>query len=243
LQTHGGVISVVYFVLAGLSLVFVDVRYLFIPSTIISIVLFASGFLVFRHWSGAFAIPWPANTSEEPVPSGVVIEGTPCPFRGYDQELIVALRVRRFPELVATVALSAAALYGMVSDSMTAAPFLHDSGFFVLEFLYGLGWLCLLLNLRWFTERRFLQGSYQSIATVLTMDPGFFKSGNTYQSFDREMNRRGGRGPLWGLGNDNAFIVFYDPHDPDRNTVHGGFLFHGFGVALIPKRPVGQTEQ
>jgi hypothetical protein len=234
-KTHGRVVGVIYFVLAGLSLVFLDVRYLLVPSTITSIILFASGFVVFRRWSGAFAIPWRANTSQEAEPAGLTIEGTPCPFRGYDQELIVTLRVRRFPELAATVVLSVAALYGMISDSMTAEPLLHGSGLFALEFVYGMGLLCLLLNLRWFTERQFLRSSHHGIATVLSRDPGFFRSGITYQFLDAEMSRRGGRGPLWGQGNDNAFVVLYDPKDPDRNTVHGAFMFHRFGVALIPK--------
>ena len=239
MQIHSGIVSVGYFALAGLSLVCLDVRYLFIPATIISIVLFVYGFIVFRRWRGAFAIPWPASAAHEHGDPRAIIEGTPCPFRGYDQELIVSLRVRRFPELAATVILCAAALWGMISGSMTAEPLIHGWSFFSLELVYGIGWLCLLLNLRWFTERRFLSSSYQSIATILSKDPGFFRAGIAYQFLDNEMNRRGGRGPLWGAGNDNAVVVFYNPKDPDRNCAHGAFAFHKFEVALVPKGPDG----
>lgn len=186
--------------------------------------------------SGAITIPWPATTDLEPQ-APVVIEDTPLPFQGYDQELIIFVRVRHLLELVACVALSGVTLYVMVFFPIVGASSTGlQIGAYEAEFICGAGLAVLLVSLRWFIERRVLRRSHYTVGTLLGRDPGFFRRGITYQFWDNKGERRGGHGPLWGRGGDNAVLILYDPNDPDVNTSHGAFLFHRFNFALVPGR-------
>ena len=211
-----------------------DLRLALVPAAVAGILLFIAGFVPFRRWSAAFAIPWPAmNDDGQGI---VVIEDTQCAFQGYEQELIVGLRVRRFPELIATVILAAASLYATLFVTISLGPVLPEAGFFGIEFIALVGWVVLMANLRWFNEQRILGRSYATVAPILGRDPGFFRRGISYQFLDQNRERRGGQGPLWGRGKDSAVIVFYNPKAPDENTSHGAFIFHRFVVGLIPRR-------
>jgi hypothetical protein len=187
--------------------------------------------------SGALAIPWPATASNAEPQGTLVIEGAPLPFQGYDQELIVMLRVRHLSELLACVGLSGLTLYVMIFVPIAGAGRAElRIGPYEAELICGTGLAVVLISLRWFVERRILHRSHYTVGTLLGRDPGFFRRGITYQFRDNKGERRGGRGPLWGHGNDNAILVLYDPDDPDSNTAHGAFLFHKFSVTLIPSR-------
>jgi hypothetical protein len=237
LQTYARLISVCYILLAAVSVVAIDLRVVLIPAACASLALAGAGVLVFRRISGAIAIPWAAIARDVEPQSTVVIEGTPLPFQGYDQELIVALRVRHLAELVACVVLSGVTLYVTIFVPIAGVGSAGlQIGAYEAELICGIGLAVVLVNLRWFVERRVLSRSHYTIGTLLGRDPGFFRRGITYQFWDNKGERRGGRGPLWGRGNDNAVLVLYDPKDPDANTVHGAFLFHRFALALIPAR-------
>jgi hypothetical protein len=237
LQTNTRLVSVCYILLAAVSVVAIDLRIVLIPAACASLALAAAGIFVFRRMSGALAIPWAAMASDVEPQGFVVIEGTPLPFQGYDQELIVMVRVRHLLELLACVVLSGITLYVMIFVPIigTSSAALQV-GAYEAEFICGVGLAVLLVSLRWFVERRVLGRSHYTIGTLLGRDPGFFRRGITYQFWDNNGERRGGRGPLWGRGDDNAVLVLYDPNDPDANTAHGAFLFHRFNLALISGR-------
>ena len=191
----------------------VDLRIVLIPTACASLILVATGFLVFRRLSGALSIPWP------------------------DQELIVAVHTRHLIELLASSVLAGTTLYFMVlSHIFGESPDGVQIGAYEAELICGAGLAVLLLSLRWFAERLVLRRSHYTIGYLLGRDPGFFRRGITCQFFDNNHERRGGRGPLWGRAKDNAVLVLYDPKDPDSNVAHGGFLFHRFAIFLIPSR-------
>lgn len=147
------------------------------------------------------------------------------------------LRVHHLLELLACVALSGIALYVMIFIPITGAESAGlRIGAYEAELICGIGLAVLMVTLQWFVERRVLHRSHYTVGTLLSRDPGFFRRGITYQFRDDKGERRGGSGPLWGRGNDNAVLVLYDPNDPDSNTAHGAFLFHKFSVTLIPSR-------
>jgi hypothetical protein len=237
LQTYIGVAGVIYVLLAVAAVVAVDLRILLIPAACASLGFVAAGLVIFRHLRGALMIPWPALPDGAQERGVIVIESTPLPFQGYDQELVVAVRARHVLELLACSILAGLTLYVMIFSNVVGST--SDGlqiGAFEAEIICGAGLAVLLLSLRWFLERRILRKSYYTVGTQLGRDPGFLRRGITYQFFDDKHDRRGGRGPLWGRGQDNAVLVLYDPKDPDSNTSHGGFLFHRFNVALIPSR-------
>jgi hypothetical protein len=200
-----------------------------------SLILFAGGIALFRRWGTAFAIPWPASNSDQESPT-LIIEGVSCAFRGYDQELIVGLRVRHFVELTGTVALAAVSVYVLLFRSFSFQPILANLDFFGIEFVCGVGWLVLIANLLWFTERRLLARSYHAVAITSNQDSGLFRRGITYQFLDHHNERHAGYGPLSDHRKDNAVLVFYNSKNPDENVSHGAFLFHHFGFHLISKR-------
>jgi len=147
------------------------------------------------------------------------------------------VQVRHLPELFGCFLLSGVTLWAMIFVPIGEASSRGlQIGAFEAEFICGVGLAVLLASLRWFTERRILRRSRYTIGTPLSRDPGFFRRGITYQFWDTKRERRGGRGPLWGRGNDNAVLVLYDPNDPDASAPHGAFPFHKFGLALIPGR-------
>jgi len=237
LQTTTRVVGVFYILLAAASVVLIDLRIVLIPAACACIILSIAGFLVFRRLSGALAIPWPAARRDSESQGVIVIEETPLPFEGYDQELIVAVQVRHLPELLACIALSAAALWVMFFvPNIEAGVFGLQIGAYEVELICGIGLAVLVASLRWFTERRILSRSRYAIGILLTRDPGFLRRGITYQYWDNKHDRQGGQGPLWGRGSDNAVLVLYDPKNPDQSTTHGAFLFHKFHLALIPAR-------
>lgn len=230
-------VSVCYILLAAISVVAIDLRIVLIPAACASLALAAGGALVFRRMSGALAIPWPAMSSSSESQGILVVDGAPLPFQGYDQELIVTLRVRHLLELLACVGLSGITLYVMIFVPIAGAGSAElQIGAYEAELICGIGLAVVLVTLRWFVERRVLHRSHYTIGTLLGRDPGFFRRGVTYQFRDNKGERRGGRGPLWERGNENAVLVLYDPDDPDSNTAHGAFLFHKFSVTLIPSR-------
>jgi hypothetical protein len=58
----------------------------------------------------------------------------------------------------------------------------------------------------------------------------------TYQFFDANRERRGGREHVWTRSYGNALLVLFKPKDPDSNSAHCASLFHEFRFALIPGR-------
>jgi hypothetical protein len=237
LQTTTRVVGVFYILLAAVSVVFIDLRIVLIPTASGCIILLLAGFLVFRRLSGALAIPWPASSRDSQPQGVIVIEETALPFEGYDQELIVAVHVSHLPELLACVALSAAALWVMIFvPNIEEGVFGLQIGAYEVELICGIGLAVLVVSVRWFAERRILSRSHYTVGILLTRDPGFLRRGITYQYWDNKHDRQGGQGPLWGRGSDNAVLVLYDPKNPDQSTTHGAFLFHRFRLALIPAR-------
>ncbi len=233
---HARIATILYAVVGGFALVVSDLRYLFLPTACVSVALFLAGFAYWPRFRGVFAIPWAELDSEEESQM-IVIEDTPCPRRGYPQELIVMIVTRRLPELAAKAVLASVTAYVILMGKMTVPQFLVNGwGLFGLEFAALVGWNILLGNLRWFSERRFLRNAYRALAAISTKDPGFLRRGITYQFLDHENQRRGGQGPLWGHQHDNAAIIFYRPENPDRNIAHGGLVFHKLRVHLIPSR-------
>ena len=237
MQTYASVVSIIYISLAAFAVVAIDLRIVLIPTACASLLLFAAGLIAFRRWRAAISIRWPVSVGDTESTGTVVIEGTACPFQGYEQELIVIVQPRHSVELLACVTLAGITFYLMIFGQIDINnPAGLRIGAFQAEFICGVGLAVLIANLRWFVERLFLRRSRYSIGTMLGRDPGFFHRGITYQFRDDKGERRGGRGPLWGSERDNAALILYDPSNPDSNTVHGAFLFHKFSIGLIPAR-------
>ncbi len=242
-RTTAVTVGVVYVVVAAISVIAIDLRIVLIPAACASLALTLGGLIVFRRLRGALALPVPAREDHAELEHPIVIEGTPLAFQGYDQELIVAVRVQHLVELLACTALAGLAFY-----LMTFSPLVGRSnseleiGGYEAELICGAGLAVLLVSVRWFQERWRLRSSAYAIGYLLTVDPGFFRRGITYQFFAPPGERRGGHGPLWGRPNDNAVLVLYDPKNPDTNVAHGGFVFHKFALALIPSRTRQQNS-
>jgi hypothetical protein len=234
--TNARVVFVVYVIAAGVSWVFTDLRLVLVPTAFVCLVLFVAGFVTFRPLRGVLSLRWPATEETEEPLGTILIDGVECPFAGYEQELIATLRVRHFPELLALASLAATALYAMLFLTVGWLNFGPTTYIFGAELVCIAGWIVLAACLQWFAERRLLGKSHYTIGTILGMDPGFFRRGITYQFFDDRAERRGGRGAMWGGGDYNALLVFYDPREPDKNAPHGGFFFHGFRIGIIPGR-------
>lgn len=239
MTTHIRLSGVVYLALASLSLLIEDARVVLVPVAIASIVLFVLGFIIFRRWTGAFTLPWPASLSEESGPV-IIIAGTPCNQQRYDQELRVGLKIQRLPELTATIVLAALFLSGTAFNSLSAEPLIHGFNLLGLELVYLFAFAILAMNLRWFAERRFLHKSYSSLGVISSRNPGFHRQEIVYEFRDHNLDRRGGRSPLGRLGTDNAAIVFFKPDNPDENIAQGAFQFHKFEVHLIPNHQNGK---
>jgi hypothetical protein len=238
LRTTGITVSVIYVLLSAVAVIAIDLRIVLIPAACASLTLSLGGLVAFRHLRGIGAIPFPAREDHAELQGHIVIEGTRLAFQGYDQELIVAVRVQHLIELLACTTLAGVALYVMVFSSVLDNPNSNlGIGGFEAEFICGAGLGVLLVCLRWFLERWYLKRSYYTIGMLLSVDPGFLhRGGITYQFLDTTGERRGGHGPLWGRRQDNAILVLYDPKDPDTNVAHGAFVFHRFDLALIPSR-------
>jgi len=237
LRTTALTVSVVYVVAAAIAVIAIDLRIVLIPAACASLVLTSGGLIVFRRLSGALALPVAARKDHADLQHSIVIEGTELAVQGYDQELIVAVRVQHLVELLACAALAGLALYLMAFSPLIGRSNSElEIGGYEAELICGAGLAVLLVSLRWFQERWRLSSSAYAIGYLLTVDPGFFRRGITYQFFDRKGERRGGHGPLWGRPNDNAVLVLYEPKDPDTNIAHGAFVFHKFALALIPSR-------
>jgi hypothetical protein len=240
-RTTAVTVAVVYGVVAAIAVVAIDLRIVLIPAACASLALTLGGLLVFRHLSGALALPVPAREDHAELEGAIIIEGTRLTFQGYDQELVVAVRVRHFVELLVCAVLAAGALYLMAFSPLIGGSNSElEIGGYEAELICGTGLAVLLVSLRWFQERWRLRSSAYAIGYLLTVDPGFLRRGITYQFFAPPGERRGGHGPLWGGSNDNAVLVLYDPNNPDTNVAHGGFVFHRFALALIPRRDRAQ---
>jgi len=235
LRTTALTVGVIYALLAAVAVVAIDLRIVLIPAACASLALSLAGLVVFRRLSGAFAIPFPGREDHADLQGQIVLEGTDLTFQGYDQEPIVTVRVRHLLEFLGCTALAGVALYVMAFSSLVGGSDLGIGGF-EAEIICGAGLSVLLVSLRWFLERWYLRRSHYTVATLLSLDPGFFRRGVTYQFFDNHGQRRGGHGPLWGRGRDNAVLVLYDPKNPDTNIAHGAFVFHRFELTLIPSR-------
>ena len=211
-----------------------------VPVAILSLLLFVLGIAVFPQRSTSFILHWPAIPSDENLIA--VINNTQYPILGYEQELILSVKIRNGLKLLATVALSTVSLYyvaaGTLSiESQFRRPFGAMIATFTLEFLLYGGGIILLTNARWCDERRFLKTSHCAIADVISRDSGLRGRGIRYQFFDHNGERRGGYGPFWGNGTDTVVLAFYDPKNPDRNSAHNAFVFHKCNLAgLTPKR-------
>jgi hypothetical protein len=236
-RTTALTVGVIYVIVAAIAVVAIDLRIVLIPAACASLGLTVGGLVVFRRLSGALALPVPAREDHAELQGSIIIEGTPLTFQGYDQELIVAVRVQHLVELLTCTALAGLALYLMVFSPLIGRSNSElEIGGYEAELICGTGLAVLLVSLRWFQERwRLRSGSY-AIGYLLAVDPGFLRRGITYQFFAPPGERRGGHGPPWGRPNDNAVLVLYDPKNPDTNVAHGGFVFHRFALALIPSR-------
>jgi len=231
---HAGIVAIVYVILAAISVVAVDLRLVLIPTATAVLALIAGGFVVFRPLKTGVVLPWPVQSDTADEPPVIVINGEPCPLRGYEQDLVVAVRVRRLAELLGCCLLAGASLYFILAREIGGEAGSQIGGF-EAEIICMCGLVVLLTSLRWFTERRFLRLSRIALGSILATDPGFIRQGLTYQFFDQQGERRGGRGPLSNAG-DNLVLVLYWPSDADVNTVHGAFAFHKFHVGLLPGR-------
>jgi hypothetical protein len=239
-RTTALTVGVVYVVIAAIAVIAIDLRIVLIPAACASLILTLGGLIVFRRLSGALALPVPAREDHAELEGSIIIEGTPLTFQGYDQELIVAVRVQHLVELLACTALAGLALYLMVFSPLIGRSNSElEIGGYEAELICGTGLAVLLVSLRWFQERWRLRSGAYAIGYLLTVDPGFFRRGITYQFFAPAGERRGGHGPLWGRPKDNAVLVLYDPKNPDTNIAHGDFVFHRFALALIPARSRG----
>jgi hypothetical protein len=238
-NAHIRLSAVVYVALASLSLLIEDARIVLVPAAIASIVLFVLGFVIFRRWTGAFTLPWPASLAEESVPE-IIIAGTPCNQQPYDQELLVGFKVQRLPELTATIVLAALFLCGTLFNRLSAEPLIHGFNLFGLELVYLFAFAVPAMNLRWFAERRVLHKSYSSLGVISSRNPGFHQPEVIYEFRDHNSDRRGGRSQLGRSGTDNAVIVFFKPDNPDENIAQGAFQFHKFEVRLVPNHQNGK---
>jgi hypothetical protein len=211
-----------------------------VPVAILSLLLFILGIAVFPQRATTFILQWPAIASDENLVA--TIDNTQYPILGYEQELILSVKIRNGLKLLATVVLSAVSLYFVTAGTLSLEselrrPFGALIATFALEFLLYGGAIVLLTNARWCDERRFLKGSHCAIADVISHDNGLRGGGIRYQFFDHNGERRGGYGPFWGNGTDTVVLAFYDPKNPDRNSAHNSFVFHKCNLAgLIPKR-------
>ena len=234
LSAQAGIISVLYVLLSAIAIVVVDLRLVLIPTACAVLGLVVGGFVVYRPVKAGLVLGWPAQTASEDELGVIVINGEPCPFQGYEQDLLVEIRPRRLSELLACSVLAASTLYFLLSgNGMNTTGF--QIGAFEAEIICMTGFVVLLRSLRWFTERRFLRFSRLAFGSILGIDPGFFSRGLTYQFFDQKGERRGGRGPLSSV-TDNVVLVLYRPTDPDMNTVQSAFVFHCFRIGLLPGR-------
>ena len=233
-------IAIGYGLLAGASFVLDSPGIVIIPVATLSIMFFALGIAVFPKRSAKFALHWPGIPSEENI--FLVIDGTPYPILGYEQELVLLLTVRNGFELLVTIGIALLSLYGVLTGTFSVesmfqgalGPFL---GTIRLEFLCAAGAMVLLMNVRWCEECFFLRGSYCALADILGHEEGFRNKGTRYQFFDHTGERRGGYGPFWTNAADTVSLAFYDPKAPDRNTAHSALFFHKCTlVDLIPKR-------
>jgi hypothetical protein len=229
-------VGVLYLLLAAVAVIAIDLRIVLIPAACASLALCIGGFVVFRRLNGALSIPFPARDDHATLRGHIVLEGIELTFQGYDQELIVAVRIQHLIELLGCLALAGTALYVMTSSLFQGPASGSDIGAYEAELICGAGLAVLEVNLRWFQERWYLRRSYYTVGALLSIDPGFFRRGITYQFLDNQNERRGGCGPFWGRRSDNLVLVLYDPKNPDTNIAHGAFLFHKFNVALIPSR-------
>lgn len=234
-RTQALVATFVYVLLVALSMMVEDLRYAFFASACASLIFFTAGFLVLRIWKGALSIDVPVLAAEDGDPVVFTIQGRPYQLQGYEQELVALLRLRHLPELTATAILSVATLYVLIFQSPSIQPILDWGGFQALEFTFFVGWLVLILNVRWFSECRFLSGSHVALGQVLSK--GYFGSHTTYQFRDHTGDRRGGTGPISREERrDNIALLFYRPENPDENAPNAGLWFHRFEIRVIPKR-------
>lgn len=233
LSGHAGGFAIVYVILSAIAVIAVDLRLVLIPTACAVIGLVLGGFMMFRPLRTGVVLAWPAQLDSTEEQAVIVINGQPCPFQGYEQSLVIVVVARHLAELLGCCLLAGAVLYFLLTRNMGAAA--SQIGGFEAEIICICGFLLLLTSLRWFTERRFLRSSRIAFGSILSVDPGFFRQGLTYQFFDQQGERRGGRGPL-SSPVDNAVLVLYWPNDADVNTVHGAFAFHSFNVGLLPGR-------
>jgi hypothetical protein len=174
----------------------------------------------------------------------VIIDGIELPFQGYDQELVVAIRSRHLVELLASGAVAGAVLYTMfLSTIFREGGAGVQISAFRAELICAAGLGVLLANVRWFSERRFLQHSRFTIGTVVSAGSDSSRRWVTYQFFDTKRERRGGREHVWSVSSGNAVLVLFNPSNPDLNSAHCAFLFHDFRFGLIPSRQRRKSDQ
>ncbi|MFZ0734093.1 MAG: hypothetical protein WAM79_17360 [Candidatus Sulfotelmatobacter sp.] len=238
METYARPVAVAYVLLAALSVVAIDLRIALVPAGVAALLLFAGGLIALRPLRLATAIPWPALLETPDIDAPVVIiEGTPCPFQGYEQELVVIIGLRRWMELLTCVALALASLYAMLFLPVEwKIPGDVSVGIFGAEIACGVGLAVLIASLRWFVERCFLRRARYTIGTIIGRDQGFIHSGVAYQFLDHQHERRGGHGPLRGRESDNAVLVLYDRRNSDQNIPPGAFMFHSFRLHVVPSR-------
>jgi hypothetical protein len=197
LNTQTRIVLVAYVILAALSWVLTDLRFLLVPTALACLVLFLGGFAPFRPLRGALSLHWPSIQATDDPLGRIVIDGRECPFLGYDQELIATIRLRHLPELIASVFLPwPRSIPCCFCPSVGRA--LARRHIFTARVRLHCGLDCVSRMPVWFEERRLLGRSHYTIGTIVGTDPGFFRRGVPYQFFVPPAERRGGQGPIWG---------------------------------------------
>jgi len=232
LYKHLGVVAVLYVLLAAIAVIAIDLRIVLIPAACAVLALASAGLAVFPLRGGS-VIPWPAKSEE--VSEVIVINGQPCPFQGYEQELLLEIRPSHLPELLACVVLAAVTLYVALSGNNFDAVG-SFFGSYDAEIICIAGGAVLMTAYRWFSERLFLRSSRIRFGTILGITRGYPRSSISYQFFDEKGERRGGTGKLPSDTVDNIVLVLSNRRDPDANTNHGEFFFHKFRIGVLPGR-------
>lgn len=234
------IFAILYALLAAIAVIVIDLRVVLIPTAGAAVVLFAAGLFVFPI-RGGIILSWPAQSEgnrESPI---LVVNEQPCPFQGYEQDLLIQIRPKRLPQLLACFLLAAATLYVTLSDRGTNAPE-SQIGPFEAEMICITGGIVLITSLRWFWERNFLRSSRVRFGTILGVGSGFHHRVVGYQFFDDNGERRGGNGRFPDHTSDNVVLVLYNRRDADSNMTHHEFFFQSFRVGLLPGRRKVRAE-
>jgi hypothetical protein len=240
LYKHIGVVGVLYALLAAIAVIAIDLRIVLMPTACAVLLLGGAGLALFPLRGGT-VLPWPAMVGEDENATVIVLNGKPCPFQGYEQELLIEIRPSHLPELLACLIVAAATLYVVLTNRLMDASGIQI-GAYEAEIICIAGLAILTTTWRWFSERLFLRSSQITFGTILGAASGFPRMSITYQFFDEKGERWGGKGKLPSDSADNVALVLCNRRDPVRNANHGEFFFHTFHIGVLPGRRKVSTE-